>query len=80
MFQTELKIKKLQALSKLKNIIAYEIYEGDIQIYVNECVFDGTDICPSVSDMEEYGVTDKWSLSKLYYDIVKEYLKEVDYE
>lgn len=55
-------------------IIAYEIYEGDIEIYVNECVFDGTDICPSVSDMEEYGVTDKWSLEKLYYKIVKEHL------
>lgn len=61
-------------------IIAYEIYEGDIEIYVNECVFDGTDICPSVSDMEEYGVTDKWSLKQLYYDVVSEYLKEVDYE
>lgn len=61
-------------------IIAYEIYEGDIEIYVNECVFDGTDICPSVSDMEEYGVTDKWSLKQLYYNIVKEYLKEVEYE
>ena len=55
-------------------IIAYEIYEGDIEIYVNECVFDGTDICPSVSDMEEYGVTDKWSLEQLYYNIVKEHL------
>lgn len=55
-------------------IIAYEIYEGDIEIYVNECVFDGTDICPSVSDMEEYGVTDKWSLEQLYYKIVKEHL------
>ena len=61
-------------------IIAYEIYEGDIEIYVNECVFDGTDICPSVSDMEEYGVTDKWSLKQLYYNIVSECLKEVDYE
>lgn len=61
-------------------IIAYEIYEGDIEIYVNECVFDGTDICPSVLDMEEYGVTDKWSLKKLYYNIVSECLKEVDYE
>lgn len=60
-------------------IIAYEIYEGDIEIYVNECVFDGTDICPSVSDMEEYGVTDKWSLKQLYFDVVSEYLKEVDY-
>ena len=55
-------------------IIAYEIYEGDIEIYINECVFDGTDICPSVSDMEEYGVTDKWSLEQLYYNIVKEHL------
>ena len=61
-------------------IIAYEIYEGDIEIYVNECVFDGTDICPSVSDMEEYGVTDKWSLEQLYYDVVKEYLKECAFE
>lgn len=61
-------------------IIAYEIYEGDIEIYINECVFDGTDICPSVSDMEEYGVTDKWSLKQLYYNIVSECLKEVDYE
>lgn len=61
-------------------IIAYEIYEGDICVYLNECVFDGTDICPSVSDMEEYGVTDKWSLEQLYYDVVKEYLKEVDCE
>lgn len=55
-------------------IIAYEIYEGDIEIYVNECVFDGTDICPSVSDTEDYGVTDKWSLEQLYYKIVKEHL------
>lgn len=74
-----------KSISRLYNdvlgiIIAYEIYEGDIEIYVNECVFDGTDICPSVSDMEEYGVTDKWSLERLYYDVVKEYLKEVDYE
>ena len=61
-------------------IIAYEIYEGDIEIYVNECVFDGTDICPSVSDMEEYGVTDKWSLEQLYYNTVEAYLKESGYE
>lgn len=61
-------------------IIAYEIYEGSVEVYVDECVFDGTDICPSVSDMLQYGVTDKWSLTQYFRSIVVNYLEECDYE
>lgn len=61
-------------------IIAYEIYEGDVIVYLNECVFDGTDICPSVSDMLEYGVKDKWEMSQYFRSIVIHHLEEKDYE
>jgi hypothetical protein len=54
-------------------IICYEFYEGDIEIYPAECVFQGTNICPAPSDV---CLPDKRSLEQMYYDTVKEYLLE----
>ena len=54
-------------------IICYEFYEGDIEIYTADAVFQGTNICPAPSDV---CLPDKRSLEQMYYDIVKEYLLE----
>lgn len=54
-------------------ILCYEFYEGDILVYTQDCVFQGTNICPAPSDV---CLPDKHSLKQMYYDIVKEYLLE----